>query len=141
MTLGREKLNQIVTNSDFDQLIGEVENVCFDCKSQPYQVQHEAGKRELAKDVSSFANAQGGIILIGIKTKKSATHFGDEIEEIRPSAQGLVNTSQYKDIIKAWIYPEIEGVEVEWMPTKSDATKGVVAVKIPTPKESLKPFL
>lgn len=137
----KDELNNIITNSDFDQLIGEVENVWFDCKSQPYQVQNDAGKRELAKDVSSFANKHGGYILIGIKTKTSTAHFGDEVEEIRPFAQGLVNTSQYKDIIRSWIYPETEGIEVEWMPIKQDSTKGVVVIKIPEQKESLKPFL
>jgi len=137
----KEELNKIIADSDFDQLLGDVENGWFDCKSQPYQVQNDAGKRELAKDISSFANKQGGFILIGIKTKKSTAHFGDEVEEIRPFAQGLVNTSQYKDIIKSWIYPETEGFEVEWKPTKQDATKGVVVIKITEQKESLKPFL
>jgi hypothetical protein len=141
MALTKEKLNEIVAASDFDQLIGEVENIWFDCKGQPYSIKNDAGKRELAKDISSFANVQGGVILIGIKTKHSTTHFGDEIEELRPFAQSLVNTSQYKDIIRAWVYPELEGTEVEWIPTKSDSEKGIIAIKIPLQKESLKPFL
>lgn len=141
MALSREKFNEVVATTDFDQLIGEVENVWFDCKAQPYQVQHDAGKRELVKDVSSFLNIQGGIILIGIKTKTSTTHFGDEVEEIHPFVQGLVNTSQYENIIRAWIYPEAEGIKVEWVSTKDDATKGIVLITIPSQKESIKPFL
>ncbi len=141
MALTKEQLSEIIKAQAFDQLMGEVENLWFDCKGQPYQVQQEVGKRELVKDVSSFANKQGGFILIGIKTKRSTIHFGDEVEEIRPFTQGLVDTSQYEDIIRGWIYPEVEGVGVEWMPTKTDLTKGVVIIKIPEQKESLKPFL
>lgn len=141
MALSREKFNEVITTFEFNQLIGEVENVWFDCKSQPYQVQDDVGKRELAKDVSSFANVQGGIILIGIKTEKSAVHFGDEIKAIRPFSQDLLDPSQYKNIIKAWIYPEVEGIDIEWLPTKENSAKGVVVIKIPVQKESLKPFL
>jgi hypothetical protein len=141
MPLSREKFNEFVEISDFDSLIGEIENVWFDCKSQPYQVENNTGKRDLAKDVSSFLNVKGGIILIGIKTEKSATRFGDEIKETRPFAQELVNTSQYKDIIKSWIYPEAEGIEVVWTPIKNDPAKGIVLIKIPNQKESIKPFL
>jgi len=141
MALSREEFNKIIETADFDRLIGEVENVWFDCKDRPYQVQDDAGKRELAKDVSSFLNIQGGVILIGIKTKKSRVRFGDEVERVRPFAQGLVNTSQYENIIKGWIYPEPEGIEVVWKPTKADSTKGIILIKIPIQKESIKPFL
>ena len=141
MALSKEKLNEIISATDFDQLIGEVENLYFDCKSSPYQVQNDSNKRELAKDVTSFANIQGGYILVGVKTKKSLTHFGDEVEEIRPFAQTLVNITQYKDILKDWIYPELEDVEVEWKPTKSNTAKGIIVIKIPFQRESIKPFL
>ena len=70
MSLSIEQLGQITDSADFDLLISEVENDWFDCKSQPYQLQdNQAAKRELAKDVSSFANETGGYIFIGVKTK------------------------------------------------------------------------
>jgi len=141
MAISREKFNEVIIASDFDQLIGEVENIWFDCKSQPYQIELDSGKRELAKDISSFLNAQGGVILIGIKTKPSTIHFGDEIEEIRPFIQGLVNTSQYKDVIKSWIYPEADEIEVEWKPMKNDSKKGIVIIRMPAQKDAIKPFL
>lgn len=75
MTIGDGQLQQIVDSSTFDTLIGEVENAEFECKAQPYAIETDSGKRELAKDASAFANASGGFIFIGIKTKPSATHF------------------------------------------------------------------
>ena len=141
MSIGRKELEGIITTADFDNLMGEVENDWFECKSEPYQVRNEAGKRELAKDVSSFANAQGGYIFIGIKTKTSATHFGDEVEGIRVFEQGLVDTEKYHDLIRAWIYPEIEKISIQWIPSNNDSGKGLVVIKIPQQEESSKPFL
>jgi predicted HTH transcriptional regulator len=94
MALTREQLEEITLRGSFDRLVGEVETDLFDTKGQPYLVDNDGGKRELAKDVSAFANLGGGFILIGVRTKPSTVHLGDEVEEIRPFAHILVNTSQ-----------------------------------------------
>lgn len=141
MSLSKKKFKEIITASDFDQLIGNTENDWLDCKGQSYPLQHDAGKRELAKDVSSFANVQGGYILIGVKTKSSAIHFGDEIDKIRPFEQGLINITQYYDILKSWVYPEIEKLDIKWVAVKNDASKGILIIEIPQQPLPLKPFL
>jgi len=139
--LNEDRLREIITSSDFELLKGEIESDWFEFKDQPYQIQNDAGKRELAKDVSSFANAQGGYIFIGAERKSSVTHLGDEVERIRPFNQSLLSTKQYHDVIKDWVYPEIKKITVEWRATKTDSSKGVVVIHIPQQKESLKPFL
>lgn len=137
-----KELKKIISDGDFNPLIGKIENEFFDCKNQPYNLKNEYSKRELAKDVSSFANLNGGYILIGPKTKNSETHFGDEITEISLLNQDLVDPNQYKNIIKDWIYPdEIQGIRVYWKTSKNDNNKGIIVIEIPTQKESLKPFL
>lgn len=142
VTLTKEKLEEVIKSGNFEALIGSAETGWFECKSQPYQISDgETARRELAKDVSSFANASGGKILIGLKTKPSATHFGDEVEEVRAFSQGLVNTTQNRDLINRWIYPQIEGVDVAWHPSKADSSQGIVVIDIPQQKEGMKPFL
>ncbi len=142
MPLTIEKLENIAATSEFDLLLGEVENNYFDCKSQPYQLnQSDTAKRELAKDVSSFANAGGGFIFIGIKTKPSATQFGDEVEEIRPFEPILVDPDQYHKIVQSWIYPQLEGLNIKWLCVNGNKDKGILVIKIPPQKDSLKPFL
>lgn len=133
------ELQEIISRADFKALIGQIENDWFDCKGQPYQIDNDTGKRELAKDVSSFANADGGFIFIGIKTKQSPVHLGDEVEEMRPFAQTLVNTTQYRDIICSWVHPEIDGLSVQWIETEKG--KGIVIITIPPQKSATKPFL
>jgi len=136
-----EELEKIINEGIFDSLIGKIENDFFDCKKEIYNLKNDSSKRELAKDVSSFANLQGGYILIGPQTKKSEDHFGDEIEKIKLVKQNLVNIDQFFDIAKEWIYPEIEGLKIKWKPSKNDKNKGILVIRIPSQKEILKPFL
>jgi len=137
-----KELEKIISSGDFDSLIGKIENDFFDCKRQIYHLENEYSKRELAKDVSSFVNLNGGYILIGPKTDDIKTHFGDEVTEISLFRQDLVDPNQYKNVIKDWIYPdEIQGIRVYWKASKDNANKGIVVIKIPTQKESQKPFL
>ncbi len=139
--MNKEKLQEILTTANFDTLIGQIENDWFDCKGQPYQLQNDSGKRELAKDVSSFANTDGGFIFIGVKTTQSDQHYGDEVESLRPFPQALVNTGQYRDVIRAWIYPEIEGIDIQWIEIAAQPGKGLVVITVPKQKDLIKPFL
>ncbi len=65
----KQELEEILSSGDFDRLAGKYENEWFDCKKEPYLFDNEKGKHELAKDISSFANVDGGYILIGAKGK------------------------------------------------------------------------
>lgn len=141
MELTKERLEEILKSGDFDALIGHAETEWFECKSQPYSTDTEGAKRELAKDASSFANASGGKIFIGLKTEPSDTHFGDEVVKVVSLAPGVVNATQYRDLIATWIYPQIDGIEVKWHQLKSDPTQGVVVIHIPPQKDAVKPFL
>ncbi len=51
-------------------LIGQPEAVWLEFKTSPYQLSDERQKFELAKDVSAMANADGGVILMGVETQK-----------------------------------------------------------------------
>jgi len=141
MALTREQIAAALATGDFAVFVGEIESASFDAKDQPYQVASDAGKRELAKDTCAFANGDGGYILIGLRTKPSVVHFADEVEEVRPVPQTLVNTLQIRDILNTWIYPQIEGLTVGFRPSTADATKGIVAIDVPTQREELRPFL
>jgi hypothetical protein len=113
----------------------------MEAKSEPYRTSELRGKLELSKDVAGFANAQGGIILIGIRTERSPEHLGDEITEVRPFAETLVDRDQYHSILCSWIHPEPEGIEIRWFPCAGEPNRGVVAITVPAQREALRPFL
>lgn len=139
--MNRDDLQKIIDSADFNKLIGEIENGLFDCKGEIYQLTDDAGKRELAKDVSSFANAEGGFIFIGAKTVQSSQNFGDEVKSLHPFERVLLNTTQYRDVIREWVYPEITDVDIRWIPVTNGLQKGLAVIVIPIQKESIKPFI
>jgi predicted HTH transcriptional regulator len=66
MSIGRENFDQIV-ESDLQTLIetGVPEGIVIDYKREPYGGS-EAEKKEFLKDLSSFANTNGGHLIIGM---------------------------------------------------------------------------
>ena len=100
------------------------EDTYLDYKGKESLSNTPANKKELIKDVSSFANAGGGRIIYGIKEKDKMPESFEEIENI-----------QFK---KEWIYqilnnikPRIEDVEVIPVKTGDDPNCGLIMVIIP----------
>ena len=141
MDLNLEVLEALIKRSDFEGLVGKYENVYFDGKSQIYDLRDNKQKYELAKDVSAFANAHGGFILIGVKTSKCEESMSDKITEIRYVKKDLCNSREYVDNIQAWIYPRLDGLSANWYASKADHERGVFVIAIPPQDESKKPFL
>lgn len=139
--LGAEELKIILDTGDFEALIGRIENEFFDCKRGIYSLNDDAGKRELAKDISSFANLNGGYLLIGPQTEKSEKYLGDEIKSISYLPEAQINRQQYIDVVREWIYPDIHGLNISWHQSKIDAKKGIFVIHIPHQAETDTPFL
>src|SRR4029078_7167949 len=137
----RAAIEELLAKRDFAAFVGQIENQWFDAKDQPYKIDSDSGKRELAKDIAAFANSQGGVVAIGLRTEKSATQYRDEVIEIRPFASSLVDSGRYRDVLTAWIYPPVEDVEAEWLASIDDSAKGLFVLRVPEQRESLKPFL
>ena len=68
MALSQAELLLLLADGKFDALIGEFESEWLECKSSPYQLEHDGQKLELAKDISGLANAEGGVLLLGFST-------------------------------------------------------------------------
>lgn len=119
-------------------LVGLFENDWFDAKRVPYRLAEKVDQYEMAKDVSTFANANGGLILLGAKTKGRPT--GDEVKSINGCQLTDVRADQMRALIKKRIYPRVEGVSVEPIPIWS-GDRGVILIAIPPQPESQKPFL
>ena len=140
-TLSVVEVQSILQSGDFDRLIGTLEDEHLECKSAPYQLDQDRQKMELAKDVSGLANADGGIILIGVQTERDPTHLGDEIRRIRGFPPGLVNIDQYQQVLAEWIYPPIRGLDVIWHPGAADAGQGTVSITVPQEASQDRPYL
>ena len=68
-----KSIKTILDTRQFAALIGLDEDTWLEAKGRnPYDFTTPAGRYELAKDASAFANAEGGILLVGLTTAPAA---------------------------------------------------------------------
>ena len=139
MSLTFTNIEEIITGGKLESFIGETENEWFDCKSQPYGLDKESAKMEIAKDVSSFANRDGGFILIGFKTEQEESHLGDTVTEIRAVPNEQINITQYYSVLESWIYPKVANLNISLV--EHGENKGILVIKIPKQEPKSLPFL
>jgi hypothetical protein len=53
-----------------ERLIGARKCAWLDAKGQPYQLDQPRSAAELAKDVAALANTGGGVIVVGLRTRR-----------------------------------------------------------------------
>jgi hypothetical protein len=96
-------------------LAGLAEGHWIDVRSAPSDLASDLGRFELAKDVSAFANSDGGLIVIPGSTRNEAN--GEVIDEIRDLELDLVNPDQIRATLASWVYPIVRGLEVKVIET------------------------
>jgi hypothetical protein len=135
------EITSILECGNFDQLIGGVEDEHLECKGGHYQLQQDTGKMELAKDVSALANANGGIILIGVTTERDQTRQEDIIRHCGCFAENSISFRQCEDVISEWVLPSVPGLKFKWHPSATNPSDGIASIFIPSEACHEKPFL
>jgi len=78
------RILEILSSRIFDRLKGLREDLYFEAKGKvPYDLNSAAGRYELAKDVSAFANSEGGHIVVGLQHRRlpnENTEEGDDLD-------------------------------------------------------------
>lgn len=141
----RERLDEILKDRNFEALKGEFENQWFECKKELAPLESQQQKAEFGKDVSSLANLDGGILILGVKAGKpegdsETPHASDVVKSIHLIRADLVDPDKIKKVLNEWIYPPVGGLEVEWLDGPNNG-EGLVAIRVPAQSEELKPFL
>lgn len=133
---------EILASGMFEKLVGTLENEFFDAKAEPWDLDLDRGKLDLAKDVSSFANWRGGIIVVGAAPGPADTYERNEVQEIHPlPAAALGQTDRYLHVIRDWIYPVPEGLDPAWYPLTTEPGRRLIGFHIPDQRDELRPFL
>lgn len=113
-----------VTEDALKKLLALPESDELDFKQQPYGPREE-DRRELATDVSSFANHKGGLIIIGIAESGNGQPYrlvpllSDSLD-----SEGL----RIQQIVTTWVVPAIPGLQV--VPIRGE-TGGYLLISIP----------
>jgi len=101
------------------------ESINLDYKSGEALLGTEKSKKEISKDVASFANSDGGLIIYGI-----------EEENHVPKKYAFINGNKYtkewiEHIIQSRIHRKINGLRIYPVRINNDLTKTIYIVKIP----------
>jgi predicted HTH transcriptional regulator len=134
--LRRESALDLLRSRRFDVLLGQQETEWIDFKREGY-AKTDRGKLELAKDVASFANAGGGILVLGVATTKAGET--DTASAVIPCARGSISAQSYRALIGRRIHPPPERVEI--FSISADLHGDVWVVSVPPQPEEYKPFL
>ncbi len=126
----------------FDQLIGQEEDTWLEAKGRnPYDFTTSAGRYELAKDVSSFANADGGILIVGLVTTPMPEAKTERVTAHELCSQAEFDATQYQGLIDEYVHPSIKGLNVYWLPVSQEATQGLGVIEVPAQSPNHKYFL
>jgi hypothetical protein len=120
-----------------DELVDAIEDEHLECKAAPYQLEHEHQCYELAKDVSMIVNrsartgGEGGHLILGVRTEKSDEYRADVVVEVRPFGPSRVDAKQCLDVLRAWLTPIPEDLDLRWHVSAADVARGIFAISIP----------
>jgi hypothetical protein len=137
-----EGLGRILAGRRFSEFLGLPENELFEAKgATAYDLGTPAGRYELAKDVSSFANSQGGWLVIGLATERAPDEPVDIVSALELVAETAYPVSMLEGMLQEYVLPRIAGLTISWVAQGAHAPLGVVAIQVPPQPEDTKPFI
>lgn len=104
------------------------ENLNLDYKASDSLQRNDKKTNEISKDVSAFANSDGGIIIYGIKEDKINRHLPDSIDPINRKE---IPKEWLEQIIQSKIRPRINGVVIHSITINEQSDLVVYALEIP----------
>ena len=120
---------RLKTSAAILSLIGNAENADFDCKVWPDRT--DAARGMLAKAACGFANATGGVIVIGMKAAGGRNGEPDVVTSAAPVSDVGAVAGAALDVILQQVEPGIEGVQVRQIRDGVTEQSGFVLVFVP----------
>ncbi len=116
-----------ISASDLNALIDSnaPEGETLDYKGDCYA--ERKGNLEIARDISAFANKNGGRIIIGVSEN------GESLVKT-PIENPTVESLRIRQVSQSSIEPRIKGLEIQVVRTAEDGNKGFVVVFVPESK-------
>ncbi|MEZ4828273.1 MAG: ATP-binding protein [Bacteroidia bacterium] len=118
--------------SDIENLIlNQVEeNIHLDYKAADALQKTDGKKKEISKDISAFANSDGGIVIYGVKefTEPTKKYLPEKID---PIDRNLISKEWLEQVINSNVSPRIDGIKIIPISILTEKDKVVYVVEIP----------
>lgn len=116
-------------------LINTTEDLHLDCKTWPSR--DDDAQRMLAKALCAFANADGGVVVIGLDARGGPNKDEpDLIHAAAPVSDAIAVKSRIENLTGEIVEPRVEGVHLAIVPDSMGSSSGFVIVNVP-PTEGL----
>lgn len=126
---GKDLFNQLQAAEAIRGLIGQTEDVHLDCKEWP--ASDGDAQKVFAKAACGLTNAEGGVILVGMKARAMSKDEPDLIESVAPVIDTIAVKSRILDLVGQLVEPRIEGVQISEVREPAGSRSGFVVVYIP----------
>jgi hypothetical protein len=121
-----EKLRAL---AELQALVGQTEDLHLDAKEWP--TRDDDAQRILAKALSGFSNADGGILVIGLEARSVKKGDPDLIQSLKPVTDAVGVKSKIENLIGNLIEPPLPGIRVAEVLQSAGQSSGFVLVYIP----------
>jgi hypothetical protein len=115
--------------AEIQSLVGQTEDLHLDAKEWPPR--DDDAQRVLAKALSGFSNADGGILVIGLEARSTGKGDPDLIQALKPVADAMAVKSKIENLIGNLIEPPLPGIRVAEVFEVAGRPSGFVLVYIP----------
>jgi hypothetical protein len=137
----RQEVLELLERQSFDDLIGQEEGLELEFKGAPYRLDEDVEKFELAKDVSGLANAEGGLIVIGVRTQAHLESPVDVAQDVRPIPRARLDEGRHAAVLNERVYPRIRGLAIRYHESPADPAVGLLSIDVPPQGQADKYFL
>src|SRR5438034_9889642 len=103
---GEKLFNQLQTPASVKGLIGQSEDVHFDCKEWP--AGDSDAQKVLAKAACGLTNAEGGVLVVGMKARAMTKEEPDLVDSVSPVPNTSAVKSRILDLTGQLVEPGLE---------------------------------
>jgi hypothetical protein len=123
------RFEQLRSLAEIQALVGQSEDLHLDAKEWP--MRDDDAQRILAKALSGFSNADGGILVIGVEARSVNKGDPDVIQTLKPVADAIGVKTKIENLIGNLIEPPLPGIRVAEVLEVVGQPSGFVVVYIP----------